>query len=218
MGRPEFSELSHCHIEQKERLFLGRVIALEGPVCAGKTTVLRNLAQRGLPTLREYGEYVVSAKNDFPSFPPRTKEEALSNFQFFLELEQQRFADSRQFSNERTLVLDRSVLSLLAFEYTAPPFTGINILPEATRMVAEHPGVVFPDKVVYLHVSHEKIVRRRQLCSGFYLELLLDPVFNNGFREFFEKCSEQRPEWVTIVNTHKSIAKVTQEVLAVISS
>ncbi len=159
-------------------------IALEGPSFAGKTTLCERAAleRRGMiAVVKEFVAYAGGAEN-FPQFPPTTREAALHASRFFFLIEERRQREASRISEPMKL-FDRSTITIAAFEYAAMPFTGIDVLREVEAMVMERREWL-PDLVVVLRVSGETIVRRAQICAEVRGQLFVDEEFNRRFSQY----------------------------------
>jgi len=168
-------------------MFPKRIVAVEGVVHSGKTTLCTTL--RGQPFLADnihfLPEYSAYAK-DLGGFPvcPMTSVEALKSLVFFLRLEERRFRSIPQ--DVGLVVLDRSVLSLLAFDYALERFYGskMKVFQETLRRV-NHEWI--PEVCLYLEISDETQMARHGFDNFHYEPLLLDPGFNAYLREFYSR-------------------------------
>jgi len=173
-----------------------KVVALEGLVHAGKTTLLRNIRESGLD-VRCIGEYVEFAKERFPK-PPKNTIEAMNSHAFFLNLEQKRRREIRE--NDKVVLLDRSVFSILAYHYATEVRSGGEIACfEEGIASTSHENWLLPWVCVYLDVSDELIKSRNCGDGGFYQNLFLEKQFNVLLREFYEKVMPQRFPSVNVV-------------------
>ncbi|HCH59338.1 MAG TPA: hypothetical protein DEV73_01835 [Candidatus Zambryskibacteria bacterium] len=182
-----------------------KVIALEGPVCAGKSTLLERLGKLGAQTVDEYSEYVLSATKDFPKFPPRNEEESRASFMFFFDLEIARKMDRDLLITPGQVLLDRSIYTLMAFEVGAARITGIDILPWAVEYLRDKGNkIIQPDHIIYLDttvsVSRERANQGKIRIAPF----MLTEEFNEGFRSFFLELKKINPNLVTIMDGTKS--------------
>lgn len=173
-----------------------KVVALEGLVHAGKTTLLRNIRGSGLD-VRCIGEYVEFAEERFPK-PPKNTVEAMDSHAFFLNLEQKRRREICE--NDNVILLDRSVFSILAYHYATEVRSGgeIACFEEGIASIP-HEKWLFPWVCVYLDVSDELIESRHCGDGGFYQSLFLKKQFNVLLREFYEKVMPQRFPSVNVV-------------------
>jgi len=214
----ERKELEGYAFKRKEEEPIGkRAIAIEGPVCAGKTTVLEKLKNRGISVVEEYSEYVDSATRDFPKFPPKDEEAAKDSFRFFFELETKRKQDMEASGNHQ-IALDRSIYTLLAFEVGALSITGINILPWATEYLEEHRDeIIIPEQVVYMDVPAEVSRERADEGNIPIAPFLLTKEFNDGFRDFFLALKDKAPDLIDIVDATKEPEEINLEVSNLVS-
>lgn len=201
-----------ARITERERLVeieprRSLVVAIEGPVCAGKSTLVENLNQDGLGTILEYSEYVAHANQDFPKFPPADEEAAKKSFEFFLNLERRRSQDMAELTQNK-IAIDRSVFTLLAFELGAAKITGIDISDWAVERLSKENDLIAPDYVFYLDVP-VAISSQRAERNGIPIPaFLLSEKFNQGFRDFFVGLEQTMPGYITFVSAQKESDEV----------
>jgi len=175
------------------------VVAIEGPVCAGKSTLVERLNQEGLGIVLEYSEYVAHANQDFPKFPPADEEAAKRSFDFFLNLERRRSQDMAGLGQHK-VAIDRSIFTLLAFEVGAARITGIDISEWAVEKLSSEGDLIVPDHVFYLDVP-VAVSRERAEKNGIPIPaFLLSEEFNQGFRDFFIGLEQAMPDYTTFVS------------------
>lgn len=115
------------NFERKEDGGNRLTIAIEGSVCAGKSTLLGKIgAQSNASIVSEYMIYRPAPGLTLHKFPPQNEQEARENFSYFLEVEKLRKRDYG-LSLARLKYLDRSIFTLLAFELGLRAVYGINI-------------------------------------------------------------------------------------------
>lgn len=162
-------------------------VALEGPVCAGKSSLLDGLVRLKWNVIEEYREYLVKANKSFPKFPPCSDSEAKRNFEAVLELEEERFADYKMKKGAfKKTALDRSIFTLLAFEKGSSRLSNINIYHWAIDRVVKSidvAGIIWPNKVSYLDIPNEVARARANLKNLGTAAFLFEEEFNQGFRE-----------------------------------
>jgi thymidylate kinase len=103
-----------------EREKLPSYVVVEGNAGSGKSTVLKVLQDNfNFSTVGEYGDFVDFKKGEnFPVFPPQSNFDVIQSNHLWLKLELKRRSDMI-FKSFRGLpiLMDRSPLSLFAFEY-----------------------------------------------------------------------------------------------------
>lgn len=194
-----------------------RKLSLEGTSFAGKTSVSRELESSNPDRYKLIDEYVVYAggAEKFPAFPPKNKEEALKNLEFFMNLERKRHEDMEQYKGRPyVMVMDRSVISLLGFRYVQKYFTGIDIFEE-TKAVLKQEKDLAPDFVIYLTASDQAIKQRRESSQRAVGELFVDPEFNKHLRNFFDWLIQHQEYPIVTVDTEKPFEQVKAEVTAI---
>jgi len=161
------------------------IAALEGPCCAGKTTLarllLRNLRGLTLALVQCYADHVGGGKFLPPQEAQSVKEReaALSKL---LAVEAGRFAALP--SGSDLILADRSVHTLLAHSYALEVMTGIRFLAPSAQLLADSPIPAWPDVVVYLDLPQEAVHDRNQGKFG-EDSIYIDPVFNSAVRTYF---------------------------------
>lgn len=160
------------------------IIALEGGICSGKTTLAKQLEKRGFLSIPEYMDIITpQEQKELDALISQDK----SALPFFLKMEKRRkelyFAQCLQ----KDCVLDRSYLTLFAYE-----FAKNNQYPVLTEL-AQSENIIVPDLIVFLDVSNP-IRRQRSISRGDIdmPEIFLNSDFNQKLKTFFlEKSSEK---------------------------
>lgn len=161
------------------------IVALEGLVHAGKSTLLKSI-RNNCVAVRCIGEYVEFATERFPGFP-KSVEDARAGHSFFLNLEQKRKKKIQK--GDGVVLLDRSVFSILAYHFAVEKMSGGSIPCFREGVVAvQSESWLFPQICLYLDVDDEEIALRHQNETGFYQSIFLDREFNALLMEFYEKA------------------------------
>ena len=169
-----------------------RLVAIEGPCCAGKTT-LANALMDALADLKVayvpcFADHVGGGR-----FLPRPVPESLAEdsaaLEALLAIEADRLATVRTGRFDLAL-LDRSVHTLLAHRFAIDQLTGLGCYTsaaEALRLSSE-PG--WPEVVVYLDVPQRAVGHRNR--GKFPSEsIFIDARFNAGIRGYYESLAAQ---------------------------
>ncbi len=188
------------------------LVALEGVVHAGKSTIISLLQEiKGILCIPEYIEFVES----FPGFP-NNKDDVLRSWKFFLDIELRR---KRFVVDGFPSILDRSVLSVMAYNYAVSRFTNgkINWFDVKVESLREE-GWLIPDICIYLDISDKEVARRHEMETGGYKDILLNNQFNGFIRDFYaNEVLRIFPSMSMFqINAHDSIEDVFLEVVRVI--
>jgi len=160
------------------------IVALEGLVHAGKSTLLRSIMMQEYKFVKCIEEYVEFATERFPVFP-KSREFARSGHMFFLNLEQNRKAEMGD--SDRIILLDRSIFSILAYNFAVEKMSNGEIPCFQDSVNAyENEDWLIPEACIYLDVDDENISLRHQNEKGFYHDIFLEKTFNAQLREFYE--------------------------------
>lgn len=161
------------------------IVALEGLVHAGKSTLLQSIGDN-FGAIRCVEEYVEFATERFPGFP-RSIEDARAGHAFFLNLEQKRKQKIQE--EDRVVILDRSIFSILAYHFAVEKMSGggIPCFREGVATVQSE-SWLFPQVCLYLDVDDEEMILRHRNETGFYQSIFLDHEFNALLRKFYEKA------------------------------
>lgn len=186
----------------------GLWVALEGPCCAGKTTLTQGLRA----ALRDRGTAYVECFADhagggrlLPPETPRSLAEDEAGLRQLLDIEASRTADALSHPTA-VVLLDRSLLTLLAHRYALERVTGLPCYQPATRTLAGLDIPTWPDLVLYLDVP-QKIVLDRNKGKFADDSILINPVFNAGIRDYFARLDQPDGARVVWVDATAGVAQ-----------
>jgi len=172
----------------------GRAVALEGPVCAGKTTLGRwlveDLGRLNVGYVEDYAEHVGGGRFLPPPMPTSLAEEerALGRL---LAIEADRTAHVRDPDSQWGLIIvDRSVHTLLAHCHALTRMRGIDFFGLAQRLISSSDAPLWPDRILYLDVTGS-VIDARNAGKFQHGNLFVDTEFNVGFREYFVKLARR---------------------------
>jgi thymidylate kinase len=160
-------------------------IGIEGPCCAGKTTLSRQLAERLSPRrvhhVQDYSDFVGGGRHLPPAVPASlaAEEKALRRF---LELEVERARHVRELTEQDGIVLiDRSIHTILAHCHGLGHFQHIDYSQVTETVIAHSTLPLWPDLVVYLDVPQRTVAERNRgkFPRG---SVFTDSAFNAGIR------------------------------------
>jgi thymidylate kinase len=168
------------------------IVALEGPCCAGKTTLGRLLERN----LRELTVAFVPCYADHAGggrFLPRQEASSIAEraraLRQLLMVEAGRLA---QVPDQCDVVLeDRSVHTLLAHSYALQRMTGTGFLAPTVRLLRSSPVPAWPDLVLYLDLPQHAVHVRNQgkFPPG---SIYTDPYFNAAIRMYFRRLAGRK--------------------------
>lgn len=159
------------------------IVALEGLVHAGKTSILQRLnGQKRLLCIEEYGVYANGAIH-FPKFPSTAKEAFRAN-DFFFKLEEKRFQSIQ--IDTPLILLDRCLFSVLSVNWALERFyvDGFQCFERTYRDILTRYSDKLPQLCILLHISTDEVLRRHKI-EGYYHPLLLNPLFNSLLADFY---------------------------------
>ena len=165
--------------------------ALEGPCCAGKTTLghllLRDLHGLTIAFAPCYADHAGGGRflprQEAHSVPER--EQALREL---LRLEAGRLALLP--SGSDLILADRSVHTLLAHSYALEQLTGIGVFEPSVRLLRASPLAAWPELVMYLDLPQQAVEGRN---NGKFppRSIYTDPGFNAAIRSYFLRLAGQ---------------------------
>lgn len=183
-----------AEIAERRRRTARRIVALEGPVCAGKTTVAAGLEFAGAKVVPEYLDLTGGASLAGADAPEAG--DGLRRLHLLLELERGR---TTHLPPAGTVVLDRSVFTLLAYEAGLSAMPAPNVLAHAVGAVvaaADRGDVALPDRIVFLDCP-ASLCRERAAAAGMRTPaFLFDARFRGGFRQLFCRLERAVPGMV----------------------
>jgi thymidylate kinase len=166
------------------------VTALEGPCCAGKTTLSRLLVRE----LRDLAVALVPCYADHAGggrFLPR--QEAVSVAEREQALQQLLLVEAGRLARVPegcdVILEDRSVHTLLANSYALQRKTGTDFLSLSQRLLRSSPVPAWPDLVLYLDLPQEAVPGRNpgKFPPG---SIYTDPDFNAAVRAYFRRLAD----------------------------
>lgn len=175
-------------------------VALEGPCCAGKTTLgrelLRLLDDLSVSYVPCYAEHVGGGRFLPPPVPHSLTEDQAA-LRTLLAVEFDRTAGARAQPHD-VVLLDRSVYTLLAHRYALEHLVELALCIPARQFLTQSDIPCWPDLVLYLDLPQKAIPNRNngKFASG---NILIDPRYNAGVRSFFERLAEsggQKVAWL----------------------
>ncbi len=184
-------------------------VALEGPCCAGKTTLGRLLVQ----ALRDLRVVFVPCYADHAGggrFLPRQEAASIPEREHalhqILAIEAQRMAFVPTGCD--LILADRSVHTLLANSYALQRKTGTGFLAPSLRLLHSSPIPAWPDLVLYLDVPQDTIHRRNQgkFPPG---SIYTDPAFNAAIRRYFRRLAGRKPPRVAWLDATLDLPELT---------
>jgi thymidylate kinase len=185
-------------------------IGIEGLIKAGKSTLAHFLAEvLKAKLISEYGVYTKGSAA-FPKYPPTTLDEAIDAVNFFVKVERLRMNDF--YSDNGIVILDRTYLTCVAFDYAASHFTGFDISNESWRIWNDSPRIE-PDLILFLDVSNKELDRRLTATRHVYLPHFYQPEFNFYIRRFFIDLEDRR---IKKINSDQHLMIVQQEALSLL--
>lgn len=153
------------------------IIALEGGICSGKTTLAKEFERQGFYLIPEYMDII------HPSEEERINDFASSNqsaINVFLEIEKRRKAIYLKNYSDKNAILDRSYLTLFAYEYAIGRDISNMQFPNLVQ------NVITPDLIVFLNVNDKLRAKRSyDRCDEDMPEIFLNHNFNRRLKQFF---------------------------------
>lgn len=171
------------HLSRSKRA----VVAIEGPCCAGKTTLslgLQAAASLGLSVhVRDYSDFVGGGRN-LPPPVPMTELEEREALKRFVELERER--TSHVLAGDIGLVIiDRSLHTLIGHCSGIESRVGYACADLARGILLDADLPLWPDVVIYLDAS-VRVINTRNKGKFPAGSVFMDEFYNNGFKEYFE--------------------------------
>jgi len=195
-------------------------VAIEGPCCAGKTTLghqLLDLLDATVSWVADYAD-VVGGGRFLPPPEPSTISEEKRALHRFLDIEAHRMGRAHAAGDSLDLVLiDRSVHTLLAHCHALTQRTGTDFDAAADRIVRPSPLAVWPDLILYLDVGPDTIDRRNRgkFPPG---SVFTDPDFNHAIRAYFTTVANAGTPPVTWLDATLDATLLAGSALAAISA
>lgn len=206
-----------------EKLKIPSYVALEGNVGAGKSTVAKMFSETyNYPHIGEYGNYVnFSAGEQFPTFPPNEIIDIINSNPLWIKLEYRRSAhlfDSGKVKKDTPLLIERSPLSLVAFEYAKMkqnlPFETSNLLG-SYAMLLDIGMITEPSAYIFLNTSPEVVKQRIIKRGGRSIDFLFTTETCSqieNFYDFFKKYYLQKKQYKNIQTDKLDSTEIAKKV------
>jgi thymidylate kinase len=165
-------------------------IALEGPCCAGKTTLGHGLVrafQGGTFTyVPDYSDYMGGGRHLPPPVPESLEAEEVALWEF-MRIEAERTCEARE--RKALPLIDRSVHTLKAHCYGLRAKSNLNFPSVADAIIDGSTTPLWPAIILYLDVDDATINKRNggKFPPG---NVFIDTLYNRGIREYFSSLSE----------------------------
>jgi thymidylate kinase len=186
-------------------------VGLEGPCCAGKTTLARALLTElsGLSVgyVKCYSDHVGGGR-----FLPRPVPESAAEDRYSLEaliaIEADRKALPRGQAKD-VLLIDRSIHTLLAHRYALDRMMKLGLFPYAKHLLEQSNIPIWPNPVIYLDIPQE-LVRQRGKNKFPPNSIYTNAEFNTGIRSYFCHLAEQTEPKTIWLEAKQDQSKVLQ--------
>ena len=197
-----------------------RIIALEGPSFAGKTTAIAALAKdTSMGRIAVFDCYVreIAEPRDVPPARTTSRAEQVAAFRTFMAVEERRVLRAAQLAAEQDppdlVILDRSVDTLLAHAHALDTLYGFGALPAVAALLPRLPHLV-PERTIYLDVGAATLCARRAGAGDRSGEFFLHDVgFLAAWRgHFFGQAGATLTPQVAAVSADASAAQVAAHI------
>lgn len=188
--------------------------AIEGPCCAGKTTLATRLLDvfpgDRVGYVRDYSEHVGGGRF-LPNPMPSSLEDEARGLGEFLKYESERVEDAVS-GDIHFFLIDRSVYTLYAHCYAIEIISGKRFFKVAQEILDKSPVPLWPDLTFYLDTPTD--VMRSRNKGKFPLDsIFIDGVFNAGIRSYFFEAKQEskRPTmWLDATQPPEEISKCAE--------
>lgn len=169
-------------VSKRKQQYDAPFIAIEGGVCAGKTTTINSISQTtNYHILYEYAQMLDPDHEAKNKILPAEK-----RLDLFLYLENQRIQLARDMYFP--IIGDRCFFSLIAYEFALSRLGSTTNMPKL--MYSARRQIMLPNVIVFFDIS-EDLRRSRWLTRGKDLSsVFVNTNFNNSIRDCFYSLSE----------------------------
>lgn len=189
-----------------------RIVALEGPSYAGKTTAIATITRDRARTA-VFDCYVRELRpGPIPEPRTRSRAEQIEAFTTFMQVEACRVERAEQLTETTdVLVLDRSVDTLLAHAHALDVLYGLGAMAEAAALLPDLPHLV-PDLTIYLDPA-PITVRSRRAATGARPDYFLhDPAFLVAWRGYFLGRGQYVTRQIQRVNANVTADELAEQI------
>jgi thymidylate kinase len=196
-----------------------KTFALEGPCCAGKTTLSRGLMDElkelVIGHVRDFSDFVGGGRF-LPSPEPSSLEEEENSLRIFLDIENKRIA---HLVNQKydLIIIDRSIYTLIAHCSALDKMNGTNYTNLAKSILKKSNIPLWPDIIVYLDIC-QKTVKQRNREKFHESSIFINSIFNCGIKNYFQELTQERASSILWVDATLSANTVRKNVLTEIKT
>jgi thymidylate kinase len=170
------------------------IVAVEGPCCAGKTTLSRSLIHRlaDQPAAHVvcYADHVGGGRHLPPPVPSTLTQDA-AGLTELIRIERDRTSAALASTNP-VILADRGLHTLLAHRHAIGHLTGLDFLPPAQRLLAASHLTSWPELVLYLDLPQEAVHDRNH--GKFPADsIFINQDYNAAFRRYFTRLAAGPP-------------------------
>jgi dTMP kinase len=197
-----------------------QIIAIEGVSGTGKTSVVAAvgavLEQEHAMRVRTLACHVdiAGGDNKVPGLATSTEEQR-EFFEFFIEIESQRWHSVYKDDRSAVVLLDRSVFSLMAHASAVEQLLGFEVSGWLDQRLSRQPSLLWPEVVVRLDID-DRIIDQR--CGARMPEQWWrNPSYNAAIRAYWDGlggCS--RGIRINAVSASGAVADVAHEVAEIV--
>ncbi|MFE7038946.1 dTMP kinase [Streptomyces atratus] len=199
-----------------------KIIAVEGPSYAGKSTAIGHLRARGIEAKAFVSDCYVKhfvCRDRIPPARTGSAVEQLAAFVTFMGIENDRLSKALA-SAKSVVILDRSVDTLLAHAHALDALFGYAVHHQLRDRLRELP-FLRPDHTLYLDVPAEVLILRRKAAGHAAAEsdyFLHEPAFLDHARDYFVSGAQQPvSREVTVIPADADLPEIAQAVESLVT-
>jgi thymidylate kinase len=191
-------------------------VALEGPCCAGKTTLGLALVQNAhgltIAFARCYADHAGGGRY-LPPQDARSVTERENALRELLAVEASRLAGLPP--GAEVILLDRSVHTLIANSYALEQMTGIGFSGPSEQLLRRSPIPAWPDLIMYLDLPQPAVDGRN---NGKFPRdsIYIDARFNAAIRAYFLRLASRKSPRVAWLDATLDPAELAQRARALL--
>lgn len=159
-----------------------KIIALEGGMGSGKSTIGKQLRQEGYYYFPEAISFL--SKTECDSLWNMAGTDAA--MELLLEAERRRMLEIKKLPEDSKVILDRSYYTFLAFEYASK---NMERFKRYNKLFPFLKDVVVPDFIIFIHIGQNERLKRlnfRGEIEKKETSIMFQNEFNNRLKTFFE--------------------------------
>lgn len=179
-------------------------ISLEGSCYSGKSTLAKALSKQFCGQFIPEYSYFDPSFQRRKKFPPHSIDDSLDSFKYFLNLDLNR-TYSISTNQDKLFFLDRSIVSVIAFEYAKLKVGIPNIFNQVNDLIKHHlERATLPSEWIYLRFDSLNTLKLRVQSHDIGLRFMVEKNTVQNLQTFYKVFFTELGQYSITISTESS--------------